>query len=141
MKILPFLISKPYEVAILGHTLKVMRIAFLLDSATNIWEEDVSPTKKEIQTNFLESNDIFPFTPKYWQLQDDVYLIPVDSKKTNIHDFSFYEDGDATVEGLVWRSFFYIHDGQKSFLDSWEYPETIHKYFSNALKVWNSINI
>lgn len=139
MKILPFLISKPYEVAILGHTLKVMRIAFLLDSATNVWEEDVNPTKKEIQTNFLESNDIFPFATKFWQVQEDVHLIPIDSKKTHINDFSFYEDGAA--EGLVWRSFFYVYDGQKSFLDSWEYPETISKYFSNALKVWNSINI
>jgi hypothetical protein len=140
MRLLPFVVSKPYEVSILTHTLKIYRIAFLLEQGTNIWMEDTGNTK-DIRTNFLEPNDIFAHNDKFWSMADDIHLIPIDSQKTKLSEFMFYDDG--TSEGLVWRSFYYIYNTEqdKSFLDDWKYPENISRHFDEALKVWRVINI
>jgi len=138
--LLPFVVSKPYILEVLGHNLSICRIAFLLEGGENIWREDTLHPQQ-----ILEQNDIFcKGEPKNI---DEITLLPVDPLKTKLSDFLFYDEQSLPLgsdsETLMWRSFFYFQesDMKKNFIDSWKYPQSISKYIDEALKVWNDINI
>ena len=143
MRLLPFLVSKSYELSVLGHTLKVMRIAFLLERGETVWEEQEA-TLTDIESGYMESNDIYTFPQDKWVKNGDTLFIPVDSKKTTLSDFYFHNEAQSFDEGLIWRVFYYIQDStkdNKNFLDEWKYPKDLSIYFDDALKVWNDINV
>lgn len=133
MKLLPFIVSKPYKNKILDHDIEVYRIAFLLDNGTDIWDEPDAASQ-------LEINEIYPYSQ--WKDIDSITYVPVNNEKTQIQNFVLYEE-DPNQGGLVWRTFFYFLDTttEKSFLDSWKYPANFETLLNNALKVWNDINI
>lgn len=133
--LLPFIVSKPYEIKILEHTINLYRIAFILETGETLWKE--SGTIEDI----LSANEL---VPKATHIEKDgCVLIPISTEKTKIEDFYFYEDPDAPSEGLVWRSFFYFQDTstQASFMGHWKYPKSIRSYIDNALKIWNNIYV
>jgi hypothetical protein len=143
MLLLPFLVSKPYETSVLGHTLKVMRIAFLLERGETLWEEEEA-TLPEVEKGYMEVNDIVPFSQTKWVKKDNILFIPVDSQKTQLSDFYFHHEAQSFDSGLIWRTFYYIQDntkGNKNFLDEWKYPKDLSIYFDDALKIWSDINI
>ena len=131
--ILPFIVSKPYEIKVLEHPLKVYRIAFMLDDGEKLWEEDANI--KDV----LSTNDLFPKMIK--KEKDGCALVAIDLEKTKLGDFFFYDDPESPSEGLMWRTFFYFQDTstQKNFIDSWKYPKMVAKYIDSALKIWNDI--
>ena len=141
--LLPFVVSKPYTVELLGHTIDIFRIAFLLEGGENIWKEDSA--QQQQPQEILEQIDIFcKGEPKNI---DGITLLPVDPLKTQLSEFLFYDEQSLPLgcdsETLMWRSFFYFQEGdiKKNFIDSWKYLPSISKYIDEALKVWNDINI
>jgi len=143
MRVLPFLVSNPYEISLLGHNLKVVRIAFLLERGETIWEE-MEASLSDVEKAYMEANDIYTFPRSTWVKKNDILFIPVDSKKTRLSDFYFHHEAPSFEEGLIWRTFYYIIDVTKdntNFLDEWKYPKDLSVYFDDALKIWNVINI
>lgn len=138
--ILPFMVSKSYNISMFNHDLKLYRIAILLDNGETLLNDVIQ--KKDITKKLLEPNDIIPLSVKTWEKENDILYIPINSKKTNLDEFVLY-DGQTELNGLVWRVFYYLADPleKKSFLDSWNYPNKFEIYLTTALKVWNNINI
>ena len=137
MKLLPFLVSAPYNVKMLEHNVSVYRIAFLLDSAKNIWDESEVEINS-VEKSCLAPNEITPFKKKSWKTIDDILYIPINNQVTQIQNFVLYEE-EPKHEGLIWRTFYYFldTDHNKSFLDKWNYPGEYENMLSNALKVWS----
>lgn len=136
MNLLPFLVSTPYNIKILEHNISIYRIALLLDSGKNIWNQDIEINN--IEKLCLTPNEIVPFKKKSWKTIDNILYIPINNKSTQIQNFVAYED-EPENDGLIWKTFYYFFDvdQNKSFLDKWNYPNEYENILSNALKVWS----